>query len=654
MAWRVGPGPVFIHESRIFARQPQVYAGRVLFVLAMLAGLWILWWGNVDTPAPGQPPGSRPGTLQALAKAGASFFYALAGVQLAMVLLVAPAATAGALCQDRARGVLAQMATTDLSDSEIVLGKLCSRLAPILALLACAIPVVSLAALLGGIDGAALVGLFAVSAAVAVLGCALALSISVEVVKTDEVVMAVLAFTTCWLLSLPLWGGLARVYGLPPPPHWFYATNPFVLVYAPYTWNGQFGLPAVAIFVAGALAISAGLLAMTIARLRRFVLPAEAGRRKRRFRVPAPGLPWLRARMAAIRRWRERLPGPTLDGNPVLWREWHRSRPSRMARILWLLYWLGAVGATALGIHDVLAYGIDNISGGYMIHIALVLQSVLGVMLLSVQAPTALGEERVRGSLDVLMAAPISTRAILWGKWMGTYRLALGMAVLPGLAAAVIAASRPDVSPRPTAALAGNPIGPIGPADRVLAPVLIVAELLSWGAAFTSLGLLLATWTPRIGRAIGISLAVFLLLSFGWLFLVGFVIMPALHNWLSSRYGIESNDLIWIDQGLMAFSPVAAPIMTIQTLESDDALRWQFWVIMSCWCLLAWAIAGALYWVALRSFDRRLGRMRETSQEAGAIPGSPTAAHDRCELALSRGQLGSVTQGVPESDLLIR
>ena len=289
MARRVGPGPVFIYESLIFARRRQVYAGRVLFVLAMLAGLWISWWNNVDTPGPGQPLGSRPGTLQALARAGASFFFALAGIQLSMVLLVAPAATAGALCQDRARGILAQMATTDLSDSEIVLGKLFSRLAPILALLACALPVVSLAALLGGIDGAALVGLFAVSAAVAVLGCALALSISVEVVKTDEVVMAVLAFTTCWLLSLPLWGGMARVYGLPPPPEWFYATNPFVLVYAPYTWPGHFGLLEVAIFVAAALAISAGLLAMTIARLRRFVLPAEVGRRKRKLRFPALG-----------------------------------------------------------------------------------------------------------------------------------------------------------------------------------------------------------------------------------------------------------------------------------------------------------------------------------------------------------------------------
>ncbi len=374
-----------------------------------------------------------------------------------------------------------------------MLGKLFSRLAPILALLVCALPVVSLAALLGGIDGGALVGLFAVSAAVAVLGCALAISISVEVVKTDEVVMAVLAFTTCWLLSLPLWVGVARVYGLPAPPQWFYATNPFVLVYAPYTWPGRFGLLDVAIFVAAALAISAGLLAMTIARLRRFVLPAEVGRRKRKLRVPIPGLPSLRGGMVAIRRWRERLPGPSLDGNPVLWREWHRSRPSRMARILWVLYWLGAVLATAIGIHDVFAYGIGNMTGGFMIHTALFLQSVLGLMLLSVQAPTALGEERVRGSLDVLLSAPISTRAIVWGEWMGTYRVALGMAILPGLAAAVIAATCPDVSPSFRAPLAAMPIEPLSAADRVLAPVLIVAELLSWALRSPAWG---CSWRP--------------------------------------------------------------------------------------------------------------------------------------------------------------
>ena len=51
----------------------------------------------------------------------------------------------------------------------------------------------ALAALLGGIDPQALFSLFAVSVAVAVLGCSLALAISVQAAKTHEVIIAVLA-----------------------------------------------------------------------------------------------------------------------------------------------------------------------------------------------------------------------------------------------------------------------------------------------------------------------------------------------------------------------------------------------------------------------------------------------------------------------------
>ncbi len=102
MASRIGPGPVFVYESLIFARRRQVYAGRMLFVLALLLGLWAAWWSNLSSVAfDGWGEGS-PGVLQALARAGQAFFSAMAGIQLAMVLLVAPSATAGAICHDRA------------------------------------------------------------------------------------------------------------------------------------------------------------------------------------------------------------------------------------------------------------------------------------------------------------------------------------------------------------------------------------------------------------------------------------------------------------------------------------------------------------------------------------------------------------------------
>ena len=85
-----------------------------------------------------------------------TYFYGLIGVELTLVMLAAPAATAGAICLDRARGTLAHMLMTDLSDPEIVLGKLAARLMPVMGLVACSWPVMAMCALLGGIDPIAL------------------------------------------------------------------------------------------------------------------------------------------------------------------------------------------------------------------------------------------------------------------------------------------------------------------------------------------------------------------------------------------------------------------------------------------------------------------------------------------------------------------
>ncbi len=83
---------------------------------------------------------------------GRLFFHTLVAVQLAVVLLAAPAATAGAICVDKSRGTLLHAFVTDLTDREIVLGKLGARLAPVLVLLACGLPVLALGSFLGGID----------------------------------------------------------------------------------------------------------------------------------------------------------------------------------------------------------------------------------------------------------------------------------------------------------------------------------------------------------------------------------------------------------------------------------------------------------------------------------------------------------------------
>ena len=209
MPLRFGPGPVFIHESIAATRRWQLYALRSLFVFGLLLALARCSTSVVD--AAGRSAGSY--SIRVLATLGESFYYAIATVQLVLVLLVAPAATAGAICVDRARGTLTHMLVTDLTDSEIVLGKLAARLLPVFALVGATVPVLALAGLLGGIIIEAIATLTLITFALAVLGCALALALSVRATKVHEVLMAVYGIEAVWIVGPLVWSILRRCRG---------------------------------------------------------------------------------------------------------------------------------------------------------------------------------------------------------------------------------------------------------------------------------------------------------------------------------------------------------------------------------------------------------------------------------------------------------
>ena len=205
-------------------------------------------------------------SIRVLASLGQSFYIAVAGTQLVLVMLAAPAATAAAIRLDRARGTLAHMLMTDLSNVEIVLGKLAARLVPVLTLVGCTLPMMEVLTLIGGIDPAALWGAFIVSVGVAVLGCSLALIFSLWVGKTHEALLATYAVWCLWLLAGPMIGLVSSTIGwsLPSPVR---AADPFFLVLAPYLWPGQLTWSHYLWFITVAAAISVFLVALSILRV---------------------------------------------------------------------------------------------------------------------------------------------------------------------------------------------------------------------------------------------------------------------------------------------------------------------------------------------------------------------------------------------------
>ena len=103
---------------------------------------------------------------------------------------------------------------------------------------------------------------------------------------------------------------------------------------------------------------------------------------------------------------------PSLDGNPVLWREWHRSRPSRWSMLNTVLYGGLSLLFSILAIFCCSRHTVAWVNG---------LQVSIGLLLFSVTAATSLAEERARGSLELLMSSPLSTRQIVFGKWLGGF-----------------------------------------------------------------------------------------------------------------------------------------------------------------------------------------------------------------------------------------
>ena len=127
------------------------------------------------------------------------------------------------------------MLATDLSDPEIVLGKLAARLLPVLGLVACSWPVLAISSLLGGIDPLALALAFAIILAVALLGCSMAMALSVWARKPHEVVLVVCTSWVLVLLLWPIWYVLAWNKIVGPPADWSLLANPYYLAFAPYS-----------------------------------------------------------------------------------------------------------------------------------------------------------------------------------------------------------------------------------------------------------------------------------------------------------------------------------------------------------------------------------------------------------------------------------
>jgi ABC-type transport system involved in multi-copper enzyme maturation permease subunit len=624
MPW--DPGPIFAHECRSAPRRARTYSGRSAVAAAIFLSILVVWLNDRIN--------SRLTVLQHQARLAENLYFAIAICQLAWALVVAACVSAGSIAIEKARGTLSHLLVTDLSDREIVLGKLAVSLSSVLSLLACTFPVLALASLgMGGIDPEALGWVCLLTVSVAVLGCALGLAFSVLARSRREAIVGTFAVLLLWLLLYPLGIAVRRVgiilsgSVVVAPPEWLLRTNPFSLAVAPYSAHGTIARRDFVQFLLGSFLTSSALVYFAIRRLRRaYVGPTGAGARR------AAKRPTTRTSLDA-------LPGPIVDGNPVFWREWHKRRSSRFTRFLWSNFLVAA--AIVLSFMLIFPQQRDVaglVSGGL---------SFLGLLLLTISAGSSIADDRESGDMDLLLVTPLRARDIVCGTWWASFRVVPVLALLAALGAA----------------------GPARVDGRWTPVTLAFVYVFCCGTAICSLGVAMATWTRKPAQAVAHTVLLYLAVAIGvpllceafsaslTVFLASAAMVFALAN-LFRRYiarafprvgrrsalvasiyiaatlfslnasnvlesGFDWVDIGWRRSAISMVSPIigiAHPIITVGATRGWPAR--QCFGTALVWSAGYFSMTIVLLSATIASFDRVLGRFAERTQTASGATGS--------------------------------
>src|SRR5579864_9243263 len=141
------------------------------------------------------------GSLSDLAKNSAQLFQTLSYWQLALVCFLAPIFTAGAITQEKDSQTYDILLSTPLTNGQIVLGSMLSRLFFIVALLISGIPIFSITQIFGGVAIHAIVRSFGIAAATAFITGALAMAIAVFKVGTRRTIFSFYLFIVIYLVG---------------------------------------------------------------------------------------------------------------------------------------------------------------------------------------------------------------------------------------------------------------------------------------------------------------------------------------------------------------------------------------------------------------------------------------------------------------------
>lgn len=571
-------GPVLAYELTRMARRQSTlllrcsYAVILLFVLFGVYSSWFRPDYRLGFMTFFSPMALPPSDVSRFAH---SFFWYFAVVQFLSMMLLTPALTAGSIAEQRQNGSLALLLSTQLTDREIILGIVLSRLLSLFSLLLAGLPVLAFLQFLGGIDPNRVLVSFFLTLCSTLTISALSMFNSTIADKPRSAIgtvyLQVFAFLFFSGLCITPMISLSRLslFGLTclgnPLLFWIaLESQPFrpSMIWIELFFFALWHLGAIITFI---------LLA--IRRLRREAFPIH-----QQSHVIQPQVRTVGYGM------RNTAAPPLFNRDPLLWKEEyfeHRGEKNsfytffvgvglviNVAALLFVpvLFFAGANPLRLVG-----AFFLAFLRGGILIY------SIVLWCILAIRSAGTISSERERHTFDGLLSLPVSREELLRAKWWGClYSIRYGLLgvgllfILPCLT---------------------------GGLDLFNALCLVLLCLVQFAFIIT-LGMLCSLHMKSTWRATGVTL-ILTFIALGGHNVLSFCVMPFL-SWFGEQTLRWFSHFQWV--GLTA--PVSLWTMAHPTLGADNANVGQVFLGMICQA----GTTGLLWLILLIRFDRITGR----------------------------------------------
>ncbi len=213
--WRLLPAnPILVRVVSAGGKRSRHLWARVIYLVVLFVVMLVFGSKGLSTQAV---------SLADLAKQATVTFMAVSLVQLFLMSFIAPVFTAGAITQEKDANTFHILLTTPLSNAQIVLGSLFSRLSFVWVLLLAGLPIFCITMLYGGVTTREVFESLMLAACTGLVTGSLAIMISIARVGTRRTIFSFFLGVAVYLLAI--WAIGFNTWGqLPEAP----ATNPYL------------------------------------------------------------------------------------------------------------------------------------------------------------------------------------------------------------------------------------------------------------------------------------------------------------------------------------------------------------------------------------------------------------------------------------------